>query len=259
MPSISQVSELTARIDGLLTQLGGQGSNLREKAASLSGRLSGQTITDIQQLDYLRENALQGGAGLSDIEMDRFNRLSQNVTGDLQAAVQVPQTSYATPQPQANVPTSASSAWGDAPTPHAPMSMGGIPQRLSWVTTPLLILLIMQVLGLLMLPFIGPMLNAIFSSMASDPSSGVTTADLGMMRMFTGGMLWVSFLIGALWAAFIYFAWRAAQQGKSWARIAAIVMGVLNLLNFPIGTILGVFLLIGAFDQDVQRYFNRGL
>lgn len=253
----NQVSERAAYIDGLLTQLGGQGSNLREKAASLSGVLPAQAVSDLQQLDYLRENALHSG-GLSDMELDRFTRLSEAVTSQLETAVQtavrVPQAGYA---PAPTLPASpANSAW-DMPAPRPAMSMGGLPEKLKFVTIPLLILLVMQVLGILLLPFIGPFLNALFSSIASDPQSGVSATDLGMMKMFTGGMLWVSFLFGALWAAFIYFTWRAVQQGKNWARIAAIVLAVLNLLNFPIGTVLGVIMLIGALDKDVQHYASR--
>lgn len=254
----NQVNERAARIDGLLTQMGATGSTLREKAASLSGILSSQTISDIQQLDYLRENALQGG-GLSDVEMERFNRLSESALSGLNSSGGSNDISYqaATPaaptSPAAPLPPAANATWD---TPMRPMT-GGIPEKLKFITIPLLILLVMQILGILFLPFLGPFLNAMFSSMASDPSSGVTANDLGVLKIFTGGMLWVSFLFGALWAAFIYFTWRAMQQGKNWARIAAIVLGVLSLLNFPIGTILGVLMLMGALDKDVQNYASR--
>ncbi|CAM4095382.1 hypothetical protein DEFR109230_19835 [Deinococcus frigens] len=39
--------------------------------------------------------------------------------------------------------------------------------------------------------------------------------------------------------------------------MSAIVIGVLSLLALPIGTVLGVFILIGAFDRDVMAYTRR--
>lgn len=43
---------------------------------------------------------------------------------------------------------------------------------------------------------------------------------------------------------------------KSWARILAIIVGVLNLINFPIGTILGVYTLWVMFQDEVKYQFN---
>lgn len=255
--SATQVSEHIARIDALLSQLGGVGGTLREKAGSLTGRLSSQAISDIQQLDYLRENAMQAG-GLSDMEQERFARLSDSVLNELgnvsPAASYQPRPSQASGAPVAPMSPPVMDAWG---APSAPLPLAGVPDKLKFVTIPLLILLVLQILSLLALPFLGPIMNAIFGAAATDPESGITASDLGILRMFTGGMLWVSFLFGALWAALIYFTYRAIGQGKSWARIVAIVLGVLNLLSFPIGTILGIIMLIGAFDQEVQRYATR--
>ena len=36
--------------------------------------------------------------------------------------------------------------------------------------------------------------------------------------------------------------------------MSSIVLAVLSLLLFPFGTVLGVFMLIGAFDRDVVAY-----
>ncbi|MFB9993787.1 hypothetical protein ACFFLM_17655 [Deinococcus oregonensis] len=131
------------------------------------------------------------------------------------------------------------------------------PQKLSWVTTPLLILFIFQLLGLLVLPFLAPLMNTILGAAATDPTSGITDDQLGLLKIFTGATLWVSFIIAAAWAAFTFLTYRAAGQGRGWARVAAIVIAILSLLNFPIGTILGVLILIGAFDPEVQRFISR--
>jgi hypothetical protein len=37
---------------------------------------------------------------------------------------------------------------------------------------------------------------------------------------------------------------RGARQAKNWARIATIIVGVVSLLGFPVGTIIGVYLLV---------------
>ena len=262
MASFNQVSERAARIDGLLTQLGAQGSNLREKASSLAGQLSSQTVSDLQQLDYLRENAGQSG-GLSDIEVERFTRLSDSVMNELQGLQRAPEASYtpvgtappSTPQPQDAWDTPTTTAGWGAGT--ANLNMTGIPEKLKFITIPLLIMLGLQILGLIFTPFMGPMLSTIFNEMARDPSTGITTSDLGILKMFTGATVWITFLFMLAWAAFLYFTYRAIGQGKAWARVAVIVIAVLSLLSFPIGTILAIFMLIGAFDQGVQRFANR--
>lgn len=70
-------------------------------------------------------------------------------------------------------------------------------------------------------------------------------------------MLWVAFALTAAFVLLLYFTRRAVLEGRSWGRIVSIVLGVLSLLSFPLGTVLGIFMLIGAFDRDVQRYTSR--
>ncbi len=42
---------------------------------------------------------------------------------------------------------------------------------------------------------------------------------------------------------------------KSWARILGIVLGLLNLLNFPLGTILGLYAVWVLFQEAATPYF----
>ena len=44
-------------------------------------------------------------------------------------------------------------------------------------------------------------------------------------------------------------------QRRSWARIAGIVMSLLNLFNFPFGTLLGVYGLWVLFAKDTEQVF----
>jgi hypothetical protein len=47
-------------------------------------------------------------------------------------------------------------------------------------------------------------------------------------------------------------------QRRSWARIAGIVISLLNLFYFPLGTMLGVYGLWVLFAKDTERVFNAG-
>ena len=47
-------------------------------------------------------------------------------------------------------------------------------------------------------------------------------------------------------------------QRRSWARVAGIVISLLNLFNFPLGTMLGVYGLWVLFAKDTERVFNAG-
>lgn len=44
---------------------------------------------------------------------------------------------------------------------------------------------------------------------------------------------------------------------KPWARILALVLGILNLPFFPTGTILGVYSLIVLLDDEATRLFDE--
>ncbi|WP_293912659.1 hypothetical protein [Deinococcus sp.] len=129
------------------------------------------------------------------------------------------------------------------------------PQKLSWVTIPLLISAILSALGLLLIPFLGALFNSVFGTIAKDSStSAADLQGLGFARVFTGTTLWIIFFFSLAWTIFQFFAYRALNQRKDWGRISAVVIAILGLLSFPVGTALGVFMLIGAFDPDVQRY-----
>ncbi|UCG10118.1 MAG: hypothetical protein JSW30_05195 [Dehalococcoidia bacterium] len=45
-------------------------------------------------------------------------------------------------------------------------------------------------------------------------------------------------------------------MGKNWGRIISIVNAALNLLNIPIGTIIGVLVLIYLTKSEVRDYFE---
>ena len=43
---------------------------------------------------------------------------------------------------------------------------------------------------------------------------------------------------------------------KNWARILAIILGVLNLLNIPVGTAVGIYTLYVMLDDETSALFN---
>lgn len=131
------------------------------------------------------------------------------------------------------------------------------PQKLSWITVPLLISLVLQILGLLVLPFLIPLIDVALTSVANAPNSGLGPQELRLVRSLTGTTLWALLLLGVFWAALIYFTYGAVQDGRSWSRIAALVIAVTGLINFPVGTVLGVLILMGSFDPEVQGYLSR--
>ncbi len=44
---------------------------------------------------------------------------------------------------------------------------------------------------------------------------------------------------------------------KPWARIGAMVLAVIHLINIPIGTALGIYALWVLFNKDTERLFTR--
>ena len=45
-------------------------------------------------------------------------------------------------------------------------------------------------------------------------------------------------------------------KGRSWSRYAGIVLGILYLVAFPVGTILGFIVLLGLLGRDARDWFG---
>ena len=45
---------------------------------------------------------------------------------------------------------------------------------------------------------------------------------------------------------------------KSWARILAIILGIVNLFGFPIGTALGIYTFWVMFNEETKHLFENG-
>lgn len=130
---------------------------------------------------------------------------------------------------------------------------GPKPRRLSFLTVPLLIGLIYNAISLLMLPFSTGTINELlahYSAQSGMPPMQLTPEQITLT-------LWLSFFITVGIILFLYFTRRAVLEGRAWGRGASIVIAVLSLLLIPFGTVLGVIMLIGAFDREVQGYTRR--
>lgn len=144
------------------------------------------------------------------------------------------------------------------PSPQMPPASGlAKPAKLSWVTVPLIIQMVLLALSIMLLPFLIPLINLA----ASDPTvlqdSSTTPAQIRAVLLFFAASVWIIEILSIGFLVLYFFAFRAVQQGRSWGRIVAIIVFILALFNFPFGTALGIFGLIGAFDTEVTAYCNR--
>lgn len=83
------------------------------------------------------------------------------------------------------------------------------------------------------------------SGMRMDPAGCFLSAFIGLAPLVVIAMAVVSFLVG-----------RWLQQRRQWLPI--VVVSVLNALNVPLGTLLGVFTIIVLVGDDVRAAFEGG-
>jgi len=127
------------------------------------------------------------------------------------------------------------------------------PARLAFLTVPLLIGLVYNAVSLLTLPFSGETINALLAQFGSATGEPLPALTQGQIT----AVLWLSFLLTAALILWLYFTRRAVLEGRRWGRVSSLVIAVLSLLLFPFGTVLGIVMLIGAFDREVQAYTHR--
>lgn len=105
------------------------------------------------------------------------------------------------------------------------------------------ILYILQGLMWLVLPFV---VTVMLAGFIGDEIAGIDFAALSLI-------CWIPFIIIAVFYFLVAFGLFA---GRGWARLIAIILAILGLLNFPIGTIISIIILIYLFRADVKAYFN---
>ena len=138
------------------------------------------------------------------------------------------------------------------PSPKVSEKTGSQPAALKWVTTPLLVMVVLNALLLLATPL---------SSEAFYPLVKASLDELGMQQALTPQFMqmfiWTIFFMFMISTALVYFVWEGAKAGRRWAWIASMLVGVLALLAFPpISTVIGIALLFGVFQPSVRAYYN---
>ncbi|WP_084049984.1 hypothetical protein [Deinococcus hopiensis] len=141
----------------------------------------------------------------------------------------------------------------DSPLSQKSLPNGPRPPRLAFVTVPLLISLFYNALSLLTLPFLGDSVNTLLADMGQATGQAIAPLDAEQITV----VLWTSFVLLSGIILLLYFTRRGVLEGRAWGRVASMVIAVLSLLAFPLGTVLGVVMLIGAFDREVQAYTQR--
>ncbi|MBB5378964.1 hypothetical protein HNQ07_004471 [Deinococcus metalli] len=141
----------------------------------------------------------------------------------------------------------------DKTTPRPPAGPTARPPRLAFLTVPLLIGLFYNAISLLTLPFSGGALNEMLAQL--NGASGLPPVQLTPQQVQL--TLWLSFALTAVLILWLYYTRRAVMDGRSWGRVSSIVIAVLSLLIVPFGTVLGIVMLVGAFDRAVVAYTSR--
>ena len=149
------------------------------------------------------------------------------------------------------------------PSPQpSPLYGAAKPAKLSWVTVPLIIQMVLGALSVVLLPFLIPFFNVLLNAASLDPTllqSDPATSPETLKVVFAvlNASIWVVEIVSIGFLVLYFFAYRAVLQGRSWGRVVAIIVFILALFSFPFGTALGIFGLIGAFDAEVTAYCNR--
>jgi hypothetical protein len=86
------------------------------------------------------------------------------------------------------------------------------------------------------------------------PSLGVVSRDPDAMIFFgvlgtAVGVVMVALGLPGLVAGY------GLLRRKSWARFLALVLGILNLVNIPVGTAIGVYTMLVLLQESADQYF----
>ena len=82
--------------------------------------------------------------------------------------------------------------------------------------------------------------------------TGILTQDLGDAAFLSGLGAVIALVLGVLGLPGLIVGWGLLKRA-SWSRIPALILGFLNLVNFPIGTLLGGYTIWALFQPEAQR------
>jgi hypothetical protein len=95
--------------------------------------------------------------------------------------------------------------------------------------------------------FIGTILSVVGIGSGDGETAGILAGISGVLGLFFGMLALPSFLGG----------WGLLKR-KSWARVLVIILSVLHLFNFPLGTLIGGYSLWVLLNDDTRRLLEGG-
>ena len=85
---------------------------------------------------------------------------------------------------------------------------------------------------------------------------GLITGDARQAALLSGIGLFIAVIIAVLSVPGIIAGWGLLTH-KSWSRLLAIVLGALNILSFPVGTLVGVYAIWVLTQSESERLLSR--
>ena len=92
--------------------------------------------------------------------------------------------------------------------------------------------------------------NAIIDIIQDQPDVSESVIDFVDSMMIVGGV--IALIVAVLYIITGWGLWTM----KSWARIVAIILAIISLLSFPIGTIIGIVILWYLFKPEIKEVFH---
>ena len=86
--------------------------------------------------------------------------------------------------------------------------------------------------------------------------TGLLSGDAQSAALLSGIGLFIAFIVAILSLPSIIAGWGLLKH-KSWSRLLAIVIGALNILNFPLGTAIGIYTIWALTQNESQRLLSR--
>ncbi|HEX8459100.1 MAG TPA: hypothetical protein VF656_17535 [Pyrinomonadaceae bacterium] len=86
--------------------------------------------------------------------------------------------------------------------------------------------------------------------------AGLISGDAQAAALMSGIGLFIAVIVGVLSVPGIIAGWGLLKR-KSWSRLLAIIIGALNILNFPIGTALGIYTIWALTQDESQRLLSQ--
>ena len=92
--------------------------------------------------------------------------------------------------------------------------------------------------------------------MALGGAAGATGEEGAAAGFAVGAGMGVFFIImGVVGFLLYFFTSKGVATGKNWGKILAIILGILMLPSIPIGTILGIVILININNEESKAWF----